>query len=597
MEEISSPDPLPPLPPSSGGIDVNHCKNPRCANFGVPADIVRWRRKAGTVLALTPGKAYGLTSAKKNPALRCLLCGEFFSIKSNLAVAEERDRLVAYLEPRASSCCKTAGCANSSVPIGTEGAYYRHGTTAGKTPRWRCRACGKVMAVGGRAIKRQRLSHLNKTILLELTNKMAIRRICKVNDISPSTLYGKIAFFERQCLAFAGSRERALREIPIRRLYLSVDRADYMVNWAHARDARNIFIRAMASADNATGYVFGMHLAFDSRLDRTEVEADAKKLLDSGRPAPFRRYARLWLAADLAESRAASAAEAKRKAALKPRENLGDDIEADYKLASARDDSEVTDQKTRFERLPENNGLAVHDEYTLYGHFLYLRHLLGNVGKFRFYLDRDSGMRAGFMAAFHDLVRERRADAFFVKTDKEMTVKEKRKRVQLAEKAFQSFAREHPGLGAAELQLMMMKVSIDRAVPIGDWADRWCAHPRPTMQEPSKAACWLTDLGDYDIDHQARLFLKASLNGVDNFFQRVRRSLQPLERPISTSSKNYRVWHGYSPYNPKMVESLLVIYRVIHNFVEVGKDKKTPAMRLGLTSAPIKVEDILYFTD
>ena len=299
MEEISSPDPLPPLPPSSGRIDVNHCKNPNCANFGVPAEIVRWRRKAGTVLALTPGKAYSLASAKKRPVLRCVLCGEFFAIKSSLAVAEERDRLVAYLAPRASNCCKGVGCTNSIVPIGTEGAYYRHGKTAGNTPRWRCRVCGKVMAVGGRAIKRQRLSHLNKTILLELTNKMAIRRICKVNGISPSTLYGKIAFFERQCLAFSGARERALRDLPIRRLHLSVDRADYMVNWAHARDARNIFIRAMASADNATGYVFGMHLAFDSRLNRPDVEADATKLHDSALPAPFRRYARLWLAADL----------------------------------------------------------------------------------------------------------------------------------------------------------------------------------------------------------------------------------------------------------------------------------------------------------
>lgn len=77
----------------------------------------------------------------------------------------------------------------------------------------------------------------------------------------------------------------------------------------------------------------------------------------------------------------------------------------------------------------------------------------------------------------------------------------------------------------------------------------------------------------------------------------MRRSLNPLERPIKTSSKNYRAWHGYSPYNPKMVESLLVIYRVIHNFVETGKDKKTPAMRLGLTSAPVNVQDILYFVD
>lgn len=598
MSGISSPDGESVLPPSSGGLDINHCKNPKCPNFGVPAEIVRWRRKHGTVLALTPGKAYTLgSSGAKKPVLMCLLCRESFSVKSNLAVAEERDRLVAYLAPRPADCCPTDDCANGAVPVGTAGAYYRHGTTAGGTPRWRCRACGKVTSIGGRAIKRQRRSHVNKSVLLELTNKMAIRRICKVNQISPSTFYGKVEFFERQCLAFAGARERALKTLPIRRLHLSVDRAEYMVNWVHARDARNILMRAMASADNVTGYVFGMHLAFDSRLDRTVVEADAARLKDSESGPAFRRYARLWLAADLEASLAASAAEAKRRKAAKVRENLADEIEADYELAAAREDSEVSDQKTRAERLPDKQGIAVHDEYTLYGHFFYLRHLLGNVGKFRFYLDRDSGMRGGFMAAFKDLVLERRADAFYVKADKEMTVQQKRKRIKTAEEAYLRFAEAHPGLTSFEVQLMMMKVSLARAVELGKWNDRWCAHPRPTMQEPSKAACWLTDLGDYDIDHQARLFLKASLNGVDNFFQRVRRSLNPLERPIQTSSKGHRAWHGYSPYNPRMVERLLNIYRVIHNFVEVGRDGKTAAMRLGLTVGPTKVEEILYFED
>jgi hypothetical protein len=44
-----------------------------------------------------------------------------------------------------------------------------------------------------------------------------------------------------------------------------------------------------------------------------------------------------------------------------------------------------------------------------------------------------------------------------------------------------------------------------------------------------------------------------------------------------------------------MVEKLLDIYRVMHNFVEVGKDGKTPAMRLGLAKAPSTPEDVLYF--
>jgi len=120
------------------------------------------------------------------------------------------------------------------------------------------------------------------------------------------------------------------------------------------------------------------------------------------------------------------------------------------------------------------------------------------------------------------------------------------------------------------------------------------------MSEPDKAMSWQTDLGpeaqNYDAQHTANLFLKASLHGIDNFFQRIRRSVSTLERPLLTASKNRRTWYGYMPYNPVMVEKLLTIYRVMHNFVEVGKDGKTPAMRLGLAAGPIRPEDIVYFT-
>jgi hypothetical protein len=44
-----------------------------------------------------------------------------------------------------------------------------------------------------------------------------------------------------------------------------------------------------------------------------------------------------------------------------------------------------------------------------------------------------------------------------------------------------------------------------------------------------------------------------------------------------------------------MVGKLLDIYRTMVNFVEVGKDGKTPAMRLGLAKGVISPEDILYF--
>ena len=112
---------------------------------------------------------------------------------------------------------------------------------------------------------------------------------------------------------------------------------------------------------------------------------------------------------------------------------------------------------------------------------------------------------------------------------------------------------------------------------------------------PQKAVCCLTDCGDYDADHLARLYQKATLHGIDRFFMQIRRRLSLLERPIVTPSKSGRTWYGYSAYNPASVVKLLGIFRVFYNYCAAGKDGKTPAMRLGLAKGVVSLEDIIYF--
>lgn len=590
----------PPLPPPVAGIDINFCKNPRCRNFGVPAEIVSHRRLAGTPLISTPGKAYKRFSrAKMRPKLECLLCGEAFGIKSNLAVAEEIERISAYLKPCTTPCCSTPGCPNGSIPAGTQDAYAPFGSTAAGTPRWRCRHCGKTFAVGGRALKRQRITHLNKTVLLSLTNKMPLRRICKVTGLSPEVLYGKMAFLHRQALAYAAARERALPELRLPELNISVDRQVYSINWNESKDRRNIVLRAVASADNESGYVFGINLAYDSSLDPKAVDAHAIAIGDPAVPYPHRRYARVWLKSDFADSLAEAAVETVRRRGRKKPEgaSLEGDIHNSYEDVVAREDTEISDLKARHERLPENVAMQVHEEYTLYAHLFLLRRLLAGIDKFRVHMDQESGIRAAFMAAFHDLVMADRAEGFFVRIAKEQTVKEKAALVRKTQRLTREFHALQPQFTWDEARVEVMKISIAHAREMGPWGDPWCAHPWPTMSEPNKCVCWLTNRGNYDLDHQAQLYLKSSLAAVDNFFQRIRRSLNPLERAPKTASTVGRTWYGYSPYNPRTVETLLGIYRVMHNWVEVGEDGRTPAMRLGLATMPAKPEDIIYFED
>jgi hypothetical protein len=305
---------------------------------------------------------------------------------------------------------------------------------------------------------------------------------------------------------------------------------------------------------------------------------------------PFRRYARCWLRADY------QAAAARRVAAGRrlTKSDLQSAIAATYAEAVQREDVEVAEAPDPSRRLPAR-GVQIHAEYTLYGHFFFLRQLFGGVEKLRFCMDQDSGMRAACLAAFQPEIKARKDDAFYVRIARDLTVSQKRAALAASRAQFETARHAHPGLSNSELQLLLIKAAIGRMAKIGKWQDRWLTDPFPSMNEPEKAVCYLTDYGDYDPDHLARLYHKASLHGIDRFFMQVRRRLSLLERPIATASNAERMWYGYGAYNPESIVKLLGIFRVFYNYCLAGKDGRTPAQRLGLARGTVSLEDIIYF--
>lgn len=571
----------PRIPPEHGDIQVNHCKSPNCINYGIPAEQTSTRGS----------NRYTLDLHKAVSSCICTFCGEGFPLKSNLGIAEEVERMVSYLMPPAAACCHNKACSNhiDQVPVNTAGAYVSFGKTLIGNPRWRCNVCGKTFSQNTKATARQREHHKNKTIFKLLVNKMPVRRIIEVTDIDPNTFYHRLDFLHRQCQSFSANRERALANLAIRRLYLGVDRQDYLVNWLVRKDRRNIQLSAIATVDNVYGYCFGVHLNFDPSMDSKAVQTEVEKNGDLSKPYPHRRFARLWLNADHDNARAKYLVTKRRK------QTLLTEIDATYAEVLTRDDIESPDAPSPVERLPEY-GMQTHGEYTMYGHFFFLKRLLGNVQKWRIFIDQDPGLRAACLSVFHDEIRNRTADAFYVRIAKDMTVDEKRKNYNEAKLLFVQAEVAHPGMKSQEVKLLLIKERLASMTPHGKWQDRWLAHPSPSMSEPEKAIAYLTDLNDYDEDHQAWLYNKASLHGVDSFFNQVRRRLSLLERPIHSKSNNGRIWNGYSPYNPAHVAKVLDIMRTVHNYILTGKDGKTPAERLGLAQAPLDYEDIIYFS-
>ena len=127
---------------------------------------------------------------------------------------------------------------------------------------------------------------------------------------------------------------------------------------------------------------------------------------------------------------------------------------------------------------------------------------------------------------------------------------------------------------------------------------QWHAHPTPSAEEPDKAIHWITQRSGIEIENITPLMVMATLNATDRFFLSLRRRITFFERSISSASGIKSVgskWSGYAAYNPSVLIKLLEIFRVYYNFVLTGKDKQTPAQRLGITKKAYSVRDILYY--
>jgi hypothetical protein len=247
-----------------------------------------------------------------------------------------------------------------------------------------------------------------------------------------------------------------------------------MINWSDANDRRNIIFRAIGSADNTTGYVLGLHLNFDPSLDPDDIEKDAIASGDYGVKPAYRHYARLWLRQDYIE-----AIKKTREQRLGTR-SLRGNIAATYENVATRDDVEMLDNLNEDLALPKH-GMQVRGEYTIYGHFFFLRKLLNNTEKVRFFLDQDSAFRAACLSAFSDMIREGRCDAFYVRINAESTIDEKRRLLAENRRRMAAMKQLHPDLREWQVKLLMIKEKMAQMVNIGKWQDRWVEHPFPNM--------------------------------------------------------------------------------------------------------------------
>ena len=148
--------------------------------------------------------------------LICKSCEQYSVLKSNIAVVEEKTRLLAYLQqcPAPIHSCPTEDCPNSGRDVSAHPQeYHRFGRSAAGTPRYRSKLCCRTFSAKAKPAAKQRATHKNKTIYKHLVNKTPFKRICEVVEISSPTL-------TNCCLDSSSCPEKPPEKVPCsKRLY------------------------------------------------------------------------------------------------------------------------------------------------------------------------------------------------------------------------------------------------------------------------------------------------------------------------------------------------------------------------------------------
>jgi hypothetical protein len=276
-------------------------------------------------------------------------------------------------------------------------------------------------------------------------------------------------------------------------------------------------------------------------------------------------------------------------------------IDAMYAQVLARDDIEA-DNPSPHIRTPAK-GMLLHEQVVMFAHMQFVCRMLNKAKRLVCFMDQDSGLRGAFMAAMGERVKKGTAEGFYV-NHTDLPIDAKHAAIAKSKKLLNEVMAENPGMSEYQAAMELGRQRLKYVTKHGAWDDYWFTHPLADPREPEKQICWLTNRKPIPDNPEARaaeleevldLYMKATLTAVDRFFMQVRRAITVAERGIASASADKRIWFGKNAYNPRNLVMLLEVFRVYFNYCEVGHDKKTPAMRLGLARGPVSPEDILYF--
>jgi transposase-like protein len=494
------------IPEEFEGIQINFCKNSKCSNFGVYAEksAEQESNENKDKDQYIPSKPIYrlLSSSKKITNLECLSClsrnesslqrtQSTYIMKSNQAVHEELIRISKYLQPLGCQC-PHINCASNTDDIQTQ--IKKKGKTAAGRQRYLCKVCGSSFTGLPGRHRKQLKSKDNLEILRYLLLGNGIRKLSEGSNVSPQTIYNKIDFFHEQFMRFASERESKLENAQKERLYLCTDRQVQISNWTNRKEKKNCEFYGIATADLKSGYVFAFNFNYDPSLNLVIINNNAEKAGDYSKRGHLRKYARVWLNDEFKE---------------KSKKNLDDtallaggSIEELILLKSKFDNTyndEISSERFDNTTMLPKSGMEVHNEYTMIAHFYLLKRFTKSIGKTRFYMDQDMGMKTWYLSVFKDEIIKGNSDGFVVHAEKNLTVDEKQRLVRQRKNLISEYANKPFKLMTSFEVKNALRALIIRNIQKPSVTERngdvWVEIPEPNINEPMKMMSAVTDMG------------------------------------------------------------------------------------------------------
>jgi len=609
-------------------IQQNFCKNSECANFGVVALNPEKYQNGKPKKGLRNG--YKLTTNKNEYLLTCKLCGQSSAIINNQSFGKELERLAAINRHEEPSCPNTG---DSGTPYGQRHYYIpesyevRKGTAvlkprcknvgksifsnpelytlSGKTrptevikkqvnksvakgrkptvqeleeqrlgsQRVKCESCNTRFSVKLDPQQRHYMRDRNLPLFLNLMNKGIINREEEKLDMSAKVIYGKIDFFYEQALAFDAYYSQLIdHAVATKTLNLSTDRLHHTTNWGDHDIPRPTPLVVTSTVDNHSGYVFASTLNFDFTSDSEYIKKEYKEKKDNDKESYYRRYAQYVL------------------------------NDAEVEEMARQTNADVAMQ------MP-TQGLLVNQTYSMLSHFAVIKEMLRTAWHINLYADNDSGFKTAISGVFQDWLADGTMRAFQVFTERSGNNQLLDKSTaELIKKRDLELQQDFPNMSKEERLNLLWSQQLSNRVTLKGSKSEWIVSPN--MLSRFAGFLPLTDIKGFKPEKIASLLNSASLNGVDNWFQILRRHINYYERPV-TSGTNSKRWNAYSGYNPKWMAKLMEVKRIYHNYCSTNerslkeeyKGKRqlmpkptSPAMRLNLANKIFTSSDILSFS-